>query len=70
MTGRRLLKALQQQFGCKQVRQESSHVRVECENCATTVPVHAGEDIGKGLLGHIQRDLEPCLGKRWLRRIR
>ncbi len=29
----------------------------------TTVPVHAGEDIGPGLLRRIERDLEPCLGK-------
>jgi predicted RNase H-like HicB family nuclease len=30
----------------------------------TTVPVHAGEDIGPGLVRRIERDLEPCLGKR------
>ena len=34
----------------------------------TTVPVHAGEDIGPGLLRRIERDLEPCLGKGWLKR--
>jgi hypothetical protein len=31
------------------------------------VPVHAGEDLGKGLLSSIRRDLEPCLGKDWLK---
>jgi predicted RNase H-like HicB family nuclease len=31
------------------------------------VPVHAGEDIGPGLLRRIEHDLEPCLGKGWLR---
>ena len=39
-----------------------------CGRCQTTVPVHAGEDIGPGLLASIVRDLEPCLGKRWLKR--
>jgi predicted RNA binding protein YcfA (HicA-like mRNA interferase family) len=34
----------------------------------TTVPVHAGEDIGPGLLRHIERDLEPCLGKGWFKK--
>jgi hypothetical protein len=28
---------------------------------------HSGEDIGPGLLRAIERDLEPCLGKRWLK---
>ena len=36
--------------------------------CVTTVPVHAGEDIGPGLLRRIERDLEPCLGKGWLKK--
>jgi len=34
----------------------------------TTVPVHTGEDIGPGLLRRIERDLEPCLGKGWLKK--
>jgi predicted RNA binding protein YcfA (HicA-like mRNA interferase family) len=34
----------------------------------TTVPVHAGEDIGPGLLRRIERHLEPCLGKGWLKK--
>jgi predicted RNA binding protein YcfA (HicA-like mRNA interferase family) len=52
--------------GCVEVRQKGSHVRVRCGKCSTTVPVHAGEDLGKGLLRAIERDLEPCLGKGWL----
>jgi predicted RNA binding protein YcfA (HicA-like mRNA interferase family) len=36
--------------------------------CVTTVPVHAGDDIGPGLLRRIERDLEPCLGKGWLKK--
>ena len=42
--------------------------RHECGRCVTTVPVHAGEDIGPGLLRRIERDLEPCLGKGWLKK--
>lgn len=70
MTGRELLRILRRQFGCRIVRQRGSHVIVRCGKCQTTVPVHAGEDLGPGLLSQIQRDLEPCLGVRWLRRIR
>ena len=61
---RRRLKAL----GCLETRQRGSHLRIECGRCVTTVPVHAGEDIGPGLLRRIERDLEPCLGKGWLRK--
>jgi predicted RNA binding protein YcfA (HicA-like mRNA interferase family) len=32
--------------GCVETRQKGSHVRIECGSCVTTVPVHAGEDIG------------------------
>ena len=50
------------------VRQVGSHVRMQCGKCPTTVPVHAGEDLKKGTLSGIERDLEPCLGKDWLNR--
>lgn len=53
-------------LGCETVRQRGSHLRVRCGKCSTTVPVHAGEDLGKGLLRSIEKDLEPCLGKGWL----
>lgn len=43
-------------------------LRIECGSCATTVPVHSGEDLGPGLLRSIERDLEPCLGKGWLKK--
>ncbi len=61
---RRILK----QFGCAEVRQKGSHLRVECRKCVTTVPVHAGEDLTPGTLRNIIKDLEPCLGKGWLKR--
>ena len=50
------------------VRQVGSHVRMQCGKCPTTVPVHAGEDLKKGTLSGIEQDLEPCLGKDWLKR--
>jgi predicted RNA binding protein YcfA (HicA-like mRNA interferase family) len=66
MTGRRLLRQLRS-LGCEVIRQRGSHVRVRCGKCETTVPVHAGEDLPPGTLRAIERDLEPCLGRRWLR---
>src|SRR5438132_2303424 len=44
--------------GRTETRQRGSHLRVECGRCVTTVPVHAGEDIGPGLVRRIERDLE------------
>ncbi|MBI3770405.1 MAG: type II toxin-antitoxin system HicA family toxin [Deltaproteobacteria bacterium] len=69
VTGRRLL-AMLRRLGCEVVRQQGSHVRVRCGRCVTTVPVHAGEDLGPGLVRAIERDLELCLGKGWLGRER
>jgi predicted RNA binding protein YcfA (HicA-like mRNA interferase family) len=65
--GRALL-AILRNLGCEELRQKGSHVRVRCGGCFSTVPVHAGEDLGKGLLAKIERDLEPCLGAQWLKR--
>ncbi|MGH3113895.1 MAG: type II toxin-antitoxin system HicA family toxin [Gaiellaceae bacterium] len=66
MTGRGLLRRLRR-LACEQVRQRGSHVRVRCGACETTVLIHAGEDLPPGTLRAIERDLEPCLGRRWLR---
>jgi len=65
----RELRRLLKQHACAEVRQKGSHIRVECGKgaCVTTIPVHAGEDLGKGLLAQIERDLESCLGRGWLR---
>ena len=51
-----------------ELRQQGSHVRVQCDTCHTTVPVHAGETLPAGTLRKIERDLEPCLGRKWLSR--
>jgi predicted RNA binding protein YcfA (HicA-like mRNA interferase family) len=66
MTGKQVLRHLGQ-LGCQEVRRSGSHVRVRCGICQTTVPVHAGSDIPLGTLRAIERDLEPCLGRKWLR---
>lgn len=66
MTARELLRILRS-HGCLEIRQKGSHIRVRCGKCSTTVPNHKGEDVGTGLLAKIERDLEPCLGKGWLK---
>jgi predicted RNA binding protein YcfA (HicA-like mRNA interferase family) len=65
VTARKLLQLLKR-LGCSEIRQRGSHLIVRCGKCQSTVPVHQGEDIGRGLLRSIERDLEPCLGKGWL----
>lgn len=65
MTGRRLLRALGKR-GCEVLRQSGSHARVRCDTCQTTVPVHRGKDLPPGTLRAIERDLEPCLGRKWM----
>ncbi|WP_416246663.1 type II toxin-antitoxin system HicA family toxin [Candidatus Poriferisodalis multihospitum] len=67
MTGDELLR-MTRRLGCEVLRQRGSHVRLRCGECSTTVPVHAGRDIPIGTLRAIERQLEPCLGKGWLRR--
>lgn len=53
------------------VRRRGSHelyeYRVDGHVVAvTTVPDHGSKDLGKGLIGKIQRDMEPAFGKGWL----
>lgn len=67
MKAKELLRLLKE-LGCVEVRTKGSHVRVRCGICFTTVPIHAGRDVGPGLLRAIERDLEPCLGKGWLKK--
>ena len=56
-----------EQLGGERVRQKGSHVRMRAGGCYTTVPLHS-RDVPKGLARGIERDLEPCLGKGWLRK--
>ena len=56
-----------ERLGGERIRQKGSHVRMRVGKCFTTVPAHT-RDLPKGLLRGIGRDLEPCLGKGWLRK--
>ena len=48
--------------GFQIVRQKGSHARLEHEDGrATTVPIHGGQDIGRGLFRKILRDIEMSL---------
>ena len=67
VTGREVLKIVLRK-GCEKLRQRGSHVMVRCPGgCQSVVPVHGGQDIPPGTLRSIERALEPCLGKGWLR---
>jgi predicted RNA binding protein YcfA (HicA-like mRNA interferase family) len=47
---------------------KSYRVAYERDESGWWVASNAGEDIGPGLLRRIERDLEPCLGREWLRK--
>ena len=58
ITGRRLIKALKK-LGFEVIRSKGSHHFLRhADGRCTTVPVHAGETIGRGLLAQIRRDCE------------
>jgi predicted RNA binding protein YcfA (HicA-like mRNA interferase family) len=58
VTGKQLIRALRG-FGFDVVRTQGSHHRLRhADGRVTTVPVHAGETIGPGLLAQILRDCD------------
>ena len=58
LKGREVIRALEG-AGFQVVRQKGSHVRMRHpDGRVVTVPVHAGQDIGRGLLRKILRDAE------------
>ncbi|MEP6484088.1 MAG: type II toxin-antitoxin system HicA family toxin [Rudaea sp.] len=58
VTGRKLIAALKR-LGFKVIRVRGSHHYLQhADGRATVVPVHAGEDIGRGLLAQILRDAD------------
>jgi predicted RNA binding protein YcfA (HicA-like mRNA interferase family) len=58
ITGKELIRALKK-VGFAIVRTQGSHHRLRhADGRVTTVPVHAGETIGPGLLGQILRDCD------------
>lgn len=55
---RDLIKLLRR-LGFYEMRQKGSHIRLEhSDGRKTTVPVHTGERVGKGLLRKILRDIQ------------
>lgn len=72
MTGREVLQRIRRAaktagVECDVVSGKGSHRKATCGVCEATVPMHGKEDIPPGTLRAIERQLEPCLGKRWLR---
>lgn len=58
LTGEEVVKALTQ-AGFVAVRQRGSHVVMQHpDGRSTVVPVHQGEDLGRGILSKILRDTE------------
>lgn len=59
LTGHALLKVLKK-HGFRLLRQKGSHVFVENADgtYGTAIPVHRGEELGKGILKSILNDLE------------
>jgi predicted RNA binding protein YcfA (HicA-like mRNA interferase family) len=58
ITGQRLIKALKK-LGFELICSKGSHHFLQhTDGRCTTVPVHPGETIGRGLLAHIRRDCE------------
>jgi predicted RNA binding protein YcfA (HicA-like mRNA interferase family) len=58
LKGREIIRALEK-AGFEVVRQKGSHARMKHpDGRVVTVPVHAGQDIGRGLLRKILRDAD------------
>ena len=58
LTGQKVIKVLQR-AGFEVIRQRGSHVYLRhSDGRRTVVPVHRGEDLGRGILSKILRDAE------------
>lgn len=70
MTGKALFRYLtSRKVGAELVSVKGSHHKVRVGSCSTIVPMHT-YDLPAGTMRAIERDLEPCLGKGWLRKAR
>lgn len=70
MTGKELLRyVVSRKVGGEVLRTKGSHNFVRVGVCTTVIPVHS-HDLPKGTLRAIERDLEPCLGESWIRKVR
>jgi predicted RNA binding protein YcfA (HicA-like mRNA interferase family) len=54
------------QHGCEEVRQEGSHLIVQCGKCTAVLVIH-GKEVAPGTLPNIRDTLEPCVGKGWIK---
>jgi predicted RNA binding protein YcfA (HicA-like mRNA interferase family) len=59
----RILRAL----GAEERAGKGSHIRFRVGTCFTVVPNHKGDDLKVGTVNGIEADLEPCLGRDWLK---
>jgi len=58
VTAKDLIRVLEG-IGFESIRQRGSHVRLKhADGRIVTVPIHAGKDVGRGLLQKILRDAE------------
>ena len=64
MTGAEVTRKLRK-LGVTYRLARGSHRLYRIHDCTTVVPMH-NRDLPKGTLRKIERDLEPCLGKKWL----
>jgi predicted RNA binding protein YcfA (HicA-like mRNA interferase family) len=68
VTSREVLRKIRQRGGEPvKLHQVGSHAKFEVGTCRTIIPLHV-RDIPIGTLRAIERDLESCLGRRWLLR--
>jgi len=67
VTSREVLRTIRQRGGEPvKLHQVGSHAKYAVGGCQTIIPLHV-RDIPAGTLRAIERDLELCLGRRWLR---
>ncbi|HLF61028.1 MAG TPA: type II toxin-antitoxin system HicA family toxin [Acidimicrobiia bacterium] len=64
MTGAEVTSKLRK-LGVAYRQARGSHRLYRIDDCTTVVPMH-NRELPKGTLRKIERDLEPCPGKKWL----
>ncbi|MFA6256049.1 MAG: type II toxin-antitoxin system HicA family toxin [Candidatus Absconditabacterales bacterium] len=57
ISGKELIQKLESKGG-KQVKQVGSHVKFQLHNFITTIPTHGNDDLPKGTLKKICKDLQ------------
>ena len=59
LSGKNLIRVLKK-YGYREIRRKGSHVFIESEkgDLGTVIPIHSNEDLGKGILKSILKDLK------------